>query len=476
METSARLRDVPVARGAGPDERDGLRRLAQRVTSFGVVSGMGWLLDLGTFSVLTHLHAAAGPANVVSASLAVTWVYATSARRIFHYGGADVRRRFLGYALIQVLVIGAASAAIAALVHLSGMAPLAAKLLVTPATFVINYRVMAWLTASAVLPDEQASTSGMAAPTVAGAALDPAAGSRPRILVFVPMYQCEPQIGRVLERLATHARSWCDHVLVVDNRSRDRSVAVAATALARLDLPGTVLLNNQNVNLGGSHKVAFAYALEQGYDWVVVVHGDDQAEPGDFTALMTAEVLASIDALLGARFGRGSRRTGYAWYRTLGNRVFNLIYSLAAGRRVQDLGSGLNAFRVDYLRTLPYLQLNDDLTFNIHLLLSLINHRARLRFVPISWRDEDQVSNVRLVRQALRTFGIACGYCWGRGRYLQRSHTQLRPEEYRGTVVATFPAPGSALSPAASAPATSVASPASRPSAATGEPMVAVSR
>ena len=84
METSARLRDVPVARGAGPDERDGLRRLAQRVTSFGVVSGMGWLLDLGTFSVLTHLHAAAGPANVVSASLAVTWVYATSVRRIFH--------------------------------------------------------------------------------------------------------------------------------------------------------------------------------------------------------------------------------------------------------------------------------------------------------------------------------------------------------------------------------------------------------
>jgi len=463
VETSAaRLDDGLEERTA---QRGHLVARLQRISAFGVVSGVGWLLDLGLFTALIHLRVAPAAANVLSASLAVTWVYGTSVRRIFRYGGLDVRRRFLAYAAAQVVIIAAASAAVGGLVRVTGMHPLLAKLLVTPATFVINYRVMAWLTASAV--------SG--APSAAQPLANPLPGSalaapRPRILVFVPMYQCERQIGRVLDRLATHCRWWCDAVLVVDNRSQDRSVATAAAALAEHQLPGTVLLNDQNLNLGGSHKVAFAHALEHGFDWVVVVHGDDQAEPGDFSPLIAAGALATGDALLGSRFSRGSRRTGYAWHRTWGNHVFNALYSLASGRRVHDLGSGLNAFRVGCLRSFPYLQLNDDLTFNIHLLLSLIHHRAALRYVPISWRDEDQVSNVRLVRQARRTLGIAWGYFWGRGRYLLRAHARLASDAYRGTVVASVPVADQVMS------ATPVASAAAPGAAALPEPLVEPSR
>jgi glycosyltransferase involved in cell wall biosynthesis len=263
----------------------------------------------------------------------------------------------------------------------------------------------------------------------------PAAQAQARILVFVPMYQCERQIPLVIARIGRHLGGRVEAVLVVDNGSRDRSRERAAAALARLDIPATLVRNEGNFNLGGSHKVAFAHARDHGFDWVVVVHGDDQADPADLVPWLDGGALHDgVDAVLGARFGRGSRRSGYAWHRTLGNLAFNALYSAVCGVRVRDLGSGLNAFRVGWLRTHAWANLADDLTFNIHLLLRLVHDRARVRFLPISWREEGQVSNVRLVRQTARTFAIAWGYLWGGGAYLARGHAGLAPEAYRSRV------------------------------------------
>ena len=39
-----------------------------------------------------------------------------------------------------------------------------------------------------------------------------------RLLVFVPMYNCEAQIARVLERFDARAKARIDTILVVDNR------------------------------------------------------------------------------------------------------------------------------------------------------------------------------------------------------------------------------------------------------------------
>jgi dolichol-phosphate mannosyltransferase len=258
---------------------------------------------------------------------------------------------------------------------------------------------------------------------------------KPRILFFVPMYNCERQIGRVLERIGQQVEDLAATVIVVDNGSRDGSLAAARAGLARLACPGRLLVNNANYNLGGSHKVAFKLALRERFDWITVVHGDDQADPADIADFLKGmpETAVHLDAWLGSRFSRGSRRIGYAWHRTLGNLGFNCMFSLVAGRWLPDLGSGLNAFRVSSLREAFWSNLADDLTFNNHLLLALVQRRLRIRFFPISWREEDQVSNVRLVRQSWRTLRIICGFAVGRSRYLAHKHTTRDPDSYSAT-------------------------------------------
>jgi dolichol-phosphate mannosyltransferase len=64
-------------------------------------------------------------------------------------------------------------------------------------------------------------------------------------------------------------------------------------------------------------------------------------------------------------------------------------------RRLEDLGSGLNLFALADLDPSTYLRFANRLTFNYELILDLVARKVRFAFVPITWREEDQVSNAR---------------------------------------------------------------------------------
>lgn len=239
-----------------------------------------------------------------------------------------------------------------------------------------------------------------------------------KLLLFIPMYRCEQQIPRVVRRIAALGEdmSLFSEVLIVDNRSPDGSVAAAAAALPCLRIPARIVRNRENYGLGGSHKVAFRYAAEHGFDGVVVLHGDDQGDIADLVPYLKDGTAASLDSLLGSRFAKGARTVNYSRFRIFGNRVFNAVFSLCTGRRVTDLGAGLNYYRTDYLRSEFYLSFPNDLTFNVYLLLYGIHSRSRFAFFPLTWREEDQISNAKLAAQTRRMLRLLLQYLFARKR------------------------------------------------------------
>ncbi|WP_085790022.1 GtrA family protein [Roseivivax jejudonensis] len=128
---------------------------------FAIVSGCGWLLDVGLTMGLVQLGASPFWSSMIGAAVAVSFVYVVSLNRIFSVEGALGARGFPAYLIWQAVAIFIASALVAWLSHaLLPMAaalpvqaadPLAlasgaAKALVTPITLLANFLFMRWLT------------------------------------------------------------------------------------------------------------------------------------------------------------------------------------------------------------------------------------------------------------------------------------------------------------------------------------------
>ena len=250
-------------------------------------------------------------------------------------------------------------------------------------------------------------------------------------LLFVPAYNCAPQLPRTLAQVAAldpADRARFAEVMVVDNGSADGGPAVAvAWAAAHLrDVPVLVVRNDANYGLGGSHKVAFQRCLDQGHAGVIVLHGDDQGRLADLLPTVIADE-GRTECVLGARFMRGSRLAGYSLHRVAANVVFDLLFSIATRAALWDLGSGLNAYTRAFLERRVWEGCADDLTFNYHLIVRTVRAGASIRFVPISWREEDQVSNAKLFRHGVTMLGILWRTLVSPAAFCATDHATTRP-------------------------------------------------
>ena len=266
-----------------------------------------------------------------------------------------------------------------------------------------------------------------------------------RILVFVPCFNCAAQIPRVLAQFESNIASYVETILVLDNGSTDGTPEAAiGAALEMPELDIRVARNRQNFNLGGSHKAAFAFALRRGYSHVLVLHGDDQADVMDILPALQKQMHRKYDACLGSRFSAGSWLQGYSALRIAGNRVFNGLFSLVLQRQVEDLGSGLNIFSARAMRSPRLVRYADDLRFNIFLFMGMFEEKLPVVYFPISWREDDQLSNVRLTSQAWRTLAILWESLLRPAKFKTNDHREVRHAEYRFDVIFPLLAKGHA--------------------------------
>lgn len=258
-----------------------------------------------------------------------------------------------------------------------------------------------------------------------------------KILLFIPMYNCEKQIIRVLDQINAENAKYFSEILIANNRSIDGGEAVAIDYLKNrnIEIRTKIVRNSKNYGLGGSHKVAFEYAIKNAFDYVIVLHGDDQGRLNDIVKVLENREYKKYDCMLGSRFMEDSKLEGYSKFRTFGNKIFNVIFSIFLNKRITDLGSGLNLYSVEMLKDKFYFKYPDNLTFNCYMLLATNFYKQNIKFFPISWREDDQVSNVKMVRQAFSTLSLIIKYFIKKGDYLIKDFRNVKYKEYAFEIV-----------------------------------------
>jgi len=162
-----------------------------------------------------------------------------------------------------------------------------------------------------------------------------------RVLAATFAYNEGEKIRRTLAR---HPPVRAYDLLVHDDGSTDG-------ALEGID-PGVVVLRSEtNHGIGASMKRVFQYALDHGYDVLVIHAGNDKDNPLEIPALVAPILSGAADFVQGSRYLGGGGFGNMPAYRVLGTRVIHpAIFSMAARKRVTESTNGFRAFRTKLLR------------------------------------------------------------------------------------------------------------------------------
>src|SRR3954471_12895998 len=167
---------------------------------------------------------------------------------------------------------------------------------------------------------------------------------QPRLLVFVIAYNAEATLTAVLERIPRSIfRDYDCEVLVVDDASGDRTDAIGrAYRSLHPEIPMTVLRNEFNQGYGGNQKVGYAFAVNEGFDFVAMIHGDGQYAPEELPALVAPLRDGHADAVFGSRMltSFGAIKGGMPLYKFLGNRILTSSQNLLLGTKLTEFHSG----------------------------------------------------------------------------------------------------------------------------------------
>lgn len=216
-----------------------------------------------------------------------------------------------------------------------------------------------------------------------------------RIAVVVPAYNEECHVAGVVETMP----ELVDHIVVVDDKSTDRTAEVAK-AVAEHDDRTEVLQHQVNKGVGGSIVTGHRRAIEVGADVVVVMAGDGQMDPQHLTALIGPVVTDGYGFAKANRFYSAVSFTGMPRHRVVGNVALTFLTKIASGYwNLVDPQNGYTAIRREVLERLPLGRLAERYEFeNDQLIwLNILNVRAIDVSIPALYGDETSTMRMHAV-------------------------------------------------------------------------------
>jgi glycosyltransferase involved in cell wall biosynthesis len=226
---------------------------------------------------------------------------------------------------------------------------------------------------------------------------------RTRVAIFIVAFEAERFIASVLDRIPGRLRDLFAEILVIDDSSSDLTFETARLAAERMGFRNvTVLRTPFNRGYGGNQKLGYLHALKQGFDYVVLLHGDGQYAPEYLPQIVNALGTYEPDALIASRMiNRGDAlRGGMPIYKWVGNQVLTAVENAMLGSSLSEFHSGYRAYKVEALRSIRFELNSNDFHFDTEVLIQLLSTGRVIREIPVPTFYGDEISHVNGLRYA----------------------------------------------------------------------------
>jgi len=220
-----------------------------------------------------------------------------------------------------------------------------------------------------------------------------------KIVVVMPAYNAARTVRRTYEEVL--AQGIVDHVILVDDRSRDNTVEVAKS------LPGMlVYAHEQNRGYGGNQKTCYRLALAAGADVVIMVHPDYQYTPKLIPAMASIITNGLHPCVLASRIlGGYALQGGMPLWKYAANRFLTLAENLLLGAKLSEYHTGYRAFSREVLETLDLSSNSDDFVFDNQMLAQILWHGFTIGEVSCPTKYFKEASSINFSRSVKYGFG-----------------------------------------------------------------------
>lgn len=224
-----------------------------------------------------------------------------------------------------------------------------------------------------------------------------------KIGIFIPTYNASRTLPVVLDRIPRDLKDNVKEIFVIDNASPDNTYLTALGYQAASGLPNLrVFRNERNIGYGGSQKRAYQYCIDQGFDVVVMLHGDAQYAPEKIPYLLEPfERRENVDMVFGSRIAGLPLKGGMPLHRFLGNKFLTAVENLVLGWDLTEYHSGFRVFSCKALAQVPFHLCSDDYHFDTEILIQFKLRCLKVAERPIPTYYGTERSYVNVVKYGL---------------------------------------------------------------------------
>jgi glycosyltransferase involved in cell wall biosynthesis len=228
-----------------------------------------------------------------------------------------------------------------------------------------------------------------------------------RTLILIVAYNAERHITTVLDRIPESiwlGQPYHWDILVIDDFSSDATWQVCNDYCARNNRQITILRTPSNQGYGGNQKLGYTYAIKNGYDAVVLLHGDGQYAPELLSQMIKPLAELKAEAVFGSRMAisKDALRGGMPIYKFVANIILTAIQNTILGSHFSEFHTGYRAYAVSALKRIPFLYSSDWFDFDTDIIIQLINQDIAITEIPIPTYYGNEICHVDNCR-----YGIA---------------------------------------------------------------------
>lgn len=224
-------------------------------------------------------------------------------------------------------------------------------------------------------------------------------GSR-KVIVVMPAYNAESTLIKTYEEVM--AQDYVDEIILVDDASQDRTVALAAK-LSKVRL----FRHDRNMGYGANQKTCYRMALQHGADIIIMVHPDYQYTPKLIPAMVAMIGNGLYPCVLGSRIlGGYALKGGMPWWRYVSNRFLTLAGNLMTGAKLSEYHTGYRAYSRELLEGLPLEENSDDFVFDNQVLAQILWYGHTIGEVSCPTKYFTEASSINFWRSV--KYGLGC--------------------------------------------------------------------